>query len=216
MWAALKSPLILGNDLRKMDATTLSIINNPAIIAISQDPKGKAVQRIARNTTVPKDSYGIGETHIWSGPLDNGDQVVIFLNAADEALHMSATLSEIFITDGVGGTAPQVQESWAIHDLWSEGTSKMSKIDAASILSAGDDEAQSEIFRKLKVYNATETPYSEGLAASDKRLFGQKVGVVAAGGEISVEVARHAAQVFRLRRAESGKHASKVLIKQEL
>ena len=60
MWAALKSPLLLGNDLRVMDATTLSIVNNPAIIAISQDPKGRAAMRISRNLTVPKDEFGVG------------------------------------------------------------------------------------------------------------------------------------------------------------
>ena len=102
MWAALKSPLLLGNDLRKMDATTLSIINNPAIIALSQDPRGRAVQRIKRNTDVRKDGYGIGETHTWVGALENGDQLVIFLNVADEDVDMEASLADIFITHGVG------------------------------------------------------------------------------------------------------------------
>ena len=81
--------MLLGNDLREMSAATLSIINNPAIIALSQDPRGKAVMRISRNTSVPKDEFGVGETHTWAGPLANGDQVVIFLNAADTAIDLS-------------------------------------------------------------------------------------------------------------------------------
>ncbi|KAH0282578.1 hypothetical protein KCU62_g9634, partial [Aureobasidium sp. EXF-3399] len=61
MWAALRSPMLLGNDLRAMSAKTLSIVNNPAIIAISQDPCGRPVHRVSRNTTVAKDQFGIGK-----------------------------------------------------------------------------------------------------------------------------------------------------------
>lgn len=100
MWAALKSPLLLGNDIREMDAATLSIINNPAIIAISQDPRGKAVQRVMFNDNLAKDEFGIGEAQVWSGPLANGDQVVIMLNAANEDLDMAVSLAEIFVMDG--------------------------------------------------------------------------------------------------------------------
>ena len=79
MWAALKSPLLLGNDLRKMSPETLSIINNPAIIALSQDPRGKAIQRVTTNTNVSKDEFGIGEAHVWSGPL------AVAVRAVDDA-----------------------------------------------------------------------------------------------------------------------------------
>ena len=34
MWAALKSPLLIGADLRHLDAAALRILNNPAIIAV--------------------------------------------------------------------------------------------------------------------------------------------------------------------------------------
>lgn len=217
MWAALKSPLLLGNDLRKLDATTLSIINNPAIIAISQDPRGKAVQRIARNTSVPKDKFDVGETHIWSGPLANGDQVVIFLNVANEDLNMSTSLEEIFVGEGVGGTAPQVRQDWAIHDLWSEGYSRMTKVDAEKILDARPGVARQEAHEKSRSYDATQLSYADGIAAGDSRLFGEKIGMIQAGGDISVNVGRHAAKVFRLRStSEGGSTARKYLVKQEL
>ena len=35
MWAALKSPLLIGADLRELSTQTLSILNNPAVIAVS-------------------------------------------------------------------------------------------------------------------------------------------------------------------------------------
>lgn len=119
LWAALKSPLMLGNDLRIMSLAALSIVNNPAVIVLSQDPHGRSAQRVMRNLDVPKDAYGVGvdETHVWSGKLHNGDQDVIFLNAADGDLHMSAPLAEIFVSDGPGVPAPQVKQAWAVHDL---------------------------------------------------------------------------------------------------
>lgn len=212
MWAALRSPLLLGNDLREMSAQTLSIINNPAIIAISQDPRGRPVQRVVRNTTVSKDEFGIGETHVWSGPLANGDQVVIFLNAANEEVHMETLLTEIFVGEGVGGTAVQVQQSWDIHDLWA---SRMADADAQAVLEAKTDEARSEVFEKLNWYNATKIPYAQGLKQGDERLLGVKVGNVAAYGKIQVDVPRHTAKVFRLR-STSERQARKSLIKQEL
>lgn len=35
LWSLLKSPLILGNDLSKMDNSTLNIISNEEVIAVN-------------------------------------------------------------------------------------------------------------------------------------------------------------------------------------
>ncbi|KAI4721491.1 hypothetical protein E4T48_02267 [Aureobasidium sp. EXF-10727] len=212
MWAALRSPMLLGNDLRVMSPKTLSIINNPAIIAISQDPRGRPVHRVSRNTTVAKDQFGIGETHVWSGPLANGDQVVVFLNAADEAVNMEVSLEEIFVSEGVGGTAPQVAQEWHIHDLWAH---RMDDQDAKAILEVSDAKERAAIFEKLDWYNSTETSYAKGLEESDARLFGTKIGTVSPHGKLATHVERHAAKVFRLR-SLAGKQGRKSLLKQEL
>ncbi|KAH0496670.1 hypothetical protein TgHK011_004021 [Trichoderma gracile] len=79
----------------------------------------------------PRDGHGIGETHVWSGPLANGDQIVIFLNAADADLDMAASLEDIFMMDGVGGMAAQVRQDWAVHDLWGEGGAGMMRMEDA-------------------------------------------------------------------------------------
>lgn len=204
MWAALKSPLLLGNDIRKLDAATLSIINNPAIIAISQDPRGKAAHRVAVNNTVAKDEYGVGEAHVWSGPLANGDQVVILLNAADEELEMAVSLAEIFVMDGPGGSAAQVQQTWAVHDLWAN---RMSEDDANTVLNSG---------RVSGAYNSTELPYAQGLEEEDPRLFGKKIDEVKPRGQVQARVPRHAAKVFRLRSLDGKDKARKSLVKEEL
>ncbi|HXU63245.1 MAG TPA: glycoside hydrolase family 27 protein, partial [Polyangia bacterium] len=41
MWAMLAAPLIAGNDIRSMSATTKAILTNPDVIAVDQDPLGK-------------------------------------------------------------------------------------------------------------------------------------------------------------------------------
>ncbi len=99
------------------------------------------------------DEFGNAETHVWSGALENGDQAVILLNAAGEDVKMVAPLSQIFVANGPGGSAPQVKWSWAVHDLWAQ---RMSLEIARALLNAADDDARAEIYRKANWYNATE------------------------------------------------------------
>ncbi|KAF9697352.1 hypothetical protein EKO04_004872 [Ascochyta lentis] len=197
LWAALKSPLFLGNDLRDMPASALTIINNPAIIALSQDPHGRSVTRVRRDTNVAKDQYGEGETHVWAGYLQNGDEVVILLNAAAEDVDMDISLAEIFTPFGPGGSAPHVKYNWAVHDLWAH---RMSTETAEELLAAKSEADRAALLKKANWYNATETPYEQGLREGDARLFGEKIGVVKAGGSLKAPVKSHAAKVFRLRR----------------
>jgi alpha-galactosidase len=198
LWAALKSPLFLGNDLRNMPAAALTIINNPAIIALSQDPHGRSVTRVRRDTHgVAKDEWGVGETHVWAGHLQNGDEVVILLNAGGKDTKMSISLAEIFIPYGPGGSAPHVKYDWAVHDLWAH---RMPEATAEELLATTTDAEREAILKKINWYNATEIPYAKGLALEDSRLFGEKIDVVAAGGVLKADVKSHAARIFRLRR----------------
>jgi alpha-galactosidase len=200
LWAALKSPLFLGNDLRTMPASALTIINNPAILALSQDPHGRSITRVRRDVKgIAEDEWGMGELHIWSGLLHNGDEVVIFLNAGGEDIEMHVTLAEIFISFGPGGSAPQVKSDWAVHDLWAH---RMSEVTAEALIAATTDEERAAIFQAVDWYNATEMPYEEGVRNNDPRLFGAKIGVVEAGGILRAPVQRHAARIFRLRSIE--------------
>lgn len=160
MWATLNSPLLMGNDLRTLSPSVLSILNNPAVIAINQDPLGKPAIRIKRDEKVPKDEYGMGETQIWSGKLFGGDQVVTFLNAANKHLTMSATLEEIFLRET--GKAPQAQMEWDVYDLWAN---RMNSVTARSIIEA--PESATAILGKREWYNATEVPYEKGVEMGD-------------------------------------------------
>ena len=195
MWAALKSTLLIGADLRELSAKALTILNNPAVIAVSQDPLGRSAMQVYRNTTVKQDRYGQGEVQFWAGPLYPNDQLVIFLNAADEDLEMSITLNDIFVHEGPEGSAPQTKQEFDIHDLWAD---RMDDFTAEQIL-AGKDQY------KQKWYNSTELSYKEGLSKGDSRLLGKKVGSIGPQhNELKAKVSRHAVKVFRLRSLNAG------------
>lgn len=195
------------------DAKTLTIVNNPAILALSQDPMTKSALLVQRDVNVPKDKYGVGETHVWSGSLAHGDQVVILLNMANEKQTISVSLEEIFVRDGAGGIAPQNYHDWDVYDLWAD---RMSDKDAQSIQGAADQSAREQVFQQLNWYNSTKVSYSEGLRMRDPRLMGKKVSMVPAQGNLEADVPRHAAQVFRLRNVEDSNVKRRVAIKDEL
>lgn len=195
MWSALKSPLLIGADVRELSAKTLTILNNPAVIAVNQDPLGRSATQIYKNTKVKKDRYDQGEVQIWSGPLYPNDQVVVFLNAADEDLEMTTTLNDIFVHQGPEGSAPQTKDEYDVHDLWAD---RMDDFTADQIL-AGKDKY------KKQWYNSTELSYKEGLDKGDIRLLGKRVGSIGPQhSELKAKVPRHAVRMFRLRSLNGG------------
>jgi alpha-galactosidase len=201
----------MGNDLRTLSASALTILNNPAVIAVSQDPEGRSVARVRRETDVAKDKYGIGEIQVWSGPLYGGDQVVVLLNAAGEDARISASLEEIFLHDGPEGSAPQINEEWEVFDLWAD---RMDTAFAQKILKAPTDKLE-RLFKEASWYNSTELSYKDGLKRRDARLMGKKVGNITPGGSLTAKVKRHSVEMYRLKSvAHGGKR--KVHSKEEL
>jgi len=70
LWAIAKSPLVLGLDLNKISNATLNIIRNKGIIAINQDPLGKAATTF-RPPGAPAPTNGKIYPY-WAGPLQDG------------------------------------------------------------------------------------------------------------------------------------------------
>lgn len=58
LWSITKAPLIIGCDLTKMSATTVSTLTNPEVIAVNQDPLGVQGQRIAFATSKSLNASG--------------------------------------------------------------------------------------------------------------------------------------------------------------
>ena len=105
LWCMMAAPLMAGNDLRRMSASTVRILTNLEAIGINQDPLGIQGRIVRRN----------GKVEIWAGKrLFDGSQAVLVFNQ---------------------GTAPaQVQVAWPdiglaesaalyVRDLWTHETS---------------------------------------------------------------------------------------------
>lgn len=196
MWAAMKSPLVMGTDIRVLSPQSLSIYLNPAILAISQDPTGSSVVRRWRYYTAP-DANGQGEISMWSGSLSNGDYITILLNAGPSTISMNATLTDIFIDEG-GAQSTEAQSTWDLYDLWAN---RMPNTTASMILDQNSTAAATNVTSYY--YNATQTSYAEGIAANDTLLMGVKVGSVAALGTVVAQVPRHGVVAYRMRQGAS-------------
>ncbi|MGN6270221.1 MAG: glycoside hydrolase family 27 protein [Sphingomonas sp.] len=95
LWAMQAAPLILGNDLRAMTAETRALLTKAAVIAVDQDPLGKAGHRV----------QVAGSTEIWTRPLAKGGEAVAYFNRSDRP--MSVKLA-----------APAGSQASAAVDLW--------------------------------------------------------------------------------------------------
>jgi hypothetical protein len=106
LWAAAKSPLIMGNDLRAISPADLSILSNAAVIAVSQDPSGSSASRrwmYSINATSTNNQV----VQMWSGSLksttgDQNDMVVLLINGNNETTITNASLADIFVDNGPG------------------------------------------------------------------------------------------------------------------
>jgi alpha-galactosidase len=61
MWAAVKPPRLMGNNIAKLKPQDLSVLNNPALVAVNQNPAGSSAVRIWRYYVDDTDEYGQGE-----------------------------------------------------------------------------------------------------------------------------------------------------------
>jgi len=207
LWAAVKSPLIMGNDLRKVPPADLAILSNAAVIAVNQDPSGSSASRKWMYSTNEIDVDGRAAIQLWSGNLnsttggDYTDMVVLLINGNNKTTVMNATLADIFVDSGPSGTAPQVKMSWEVRDLWAN---RMSDDEAQAIISSSSDTGNATTgYNATTVgkgrYNATKTSYAEGLAQNDPILLGNVTTTVQPSGTIVATVDPHGAAMFRLR-----------------
>ena len=101
LWAMLAAPLLAGNDLSKMDATTKSILLNKEVIAVDQDRLGAQ-------------GYRLGPPQIWVRRLSAGAKAVAIFNYVtdDEAEPLTLQLKDVGFTGPV-----HARDLWAHKDL---------------------------------------------------------------------------------------------------
>jgi len=212
LWAAAKSPLILGNDIRVVPAKDLAILSNAAVIAVNQDPSGSSAARRWIYSTTSADVYSGSAIQMWSGNLISttggtySDMVVLLINGANETTVMNATLADIFVDNGAAGTAAEVKISWEVRDLWAN---RMSESEAQGIINASSATGNATTgYNATTVgsgrYNATRTSYAQGLKNKDELLLGNVSTTVSPSGTVTATVDPHGAAMFRLRAVPTG------------
>lgn len=107
LWSMLASPLIAGNDFRKMDQTTLEILTNKEVISINQDKLG--IQAFRHSA-----ADGI---EVWIKPLSDG-WAFTFLNRNEQPKTIHFDWSRHRISDPDFGQVFEGKQPFRIRDLW--------------------------------------------------------------------------------------------------
>jgi alpha-galactosidase len=102
LWCLLAAPLITGNDLTHMTSETLSILTNPDVIAVDQDPLGVEGHRV----------WEEGPLEIWMKPLADGSRAVGLFNREQSTINITVKFRQI----GIDGRA-SVRDLWSRKDL---------------------------------------------------------------------------------------------------
>lgn len=111
LWCMMASPLMAGNDIRKMTAATRSILTNKDAIAINQDVLGVQSWRYASKDSV--------ET--WFKPLSNGDWAVCFVNRSMQPKKINFDWKNENVNDDL--SSKQLNAStitYKIMDVWTK------------------------------------------------------------------------------------------------
>jgi alpha-galactosidase len=102
LWCILAAPLIAGNNLATMTPATLSMLTNPELIAVDQDPLGVQGHRVVQE----------GPLEVWMKPLEDGSKAVGLFNRGWGATSMTANFRDV----GLGDSA-NVRDLWTRKDL---------------------------------------------------------------------------------------------------
>lgn len=87
IWSILAAPLIIGNDLRRVSASSKAILLNPYAIAVDQDPLGQMGLRLSNSSE--------DATQVWARVLADGGVAVALYNK-------------------LGGTSPAPCPTWNV------------------------------------------------------------------------------------------------------
>jgi len=102
LWSMQAAPLIIGADLSQIDEFTTNLLGNPEVVAIDQDPLGKAASRLTQT----------GRVEVWARPLIDGTMAVGLFNRDIVAQKISVKWSDL----GLSGSQP-VRDLWMRKDL---------------------------------------------------------------------------------------------------
>jgi alpha-galactosidase len=109
LWAVMKSPLLIGTDIRTASAATRATLQAVEVIAINQDPLYVAGDLVWRN----------GPNRVYAAPLADGSRAAVLFNAHTHSSQYPAwNITLNFATLGYkNSTAAVVRDLFAQADL---------------------------------------------------------------------------------------------------
>ena len=111
LWAAMKSPLLIGTDLSKISQDDLAILKNKYLLAFNQDPTFGRPARPYKWGTNPDYTFNATfPAEFWSGPSSAGTLVLTF-NPFSDQKNKTVFWSEI--------PELKAQDHWKVTDIWS-------------------------------------------------------------------------------------------------
>ena len=102
LWSLVAAPLLISCDLTRIDPFTLALLSNDEVIAVDQDPLGRAA--------TPR--FKDGQVEVWARPLWDGTVAAGLFNRGEQTALVTATWSAL----GVAGAQP-VRDLWRQQDL---------------------------------------------------------------------------------------------------
>lgn len=117
LWCLLAAPLLIGCDIRSMDAATKEILTNAEAIAVNQDPLG------AQGYTLGHDG---NKAEVWRKPLGDGSVAVGLFNLHDERTrNLAVSWEALGIHD---------RRACVVRDLWAhEDVGEFTRVFAADV-----------------------------------------------------------------------------------
>ncbi len=97
LWSLLSAPLLIGCDLTRLDDFTLNLLTNDEVLALDQDPLGRAA--------VPK--VKAGDIQVWVKELHDGSRAVGLFNLGADSAAYNLSLRSLGLEDRT-----------AVRDLW--------------------------------------------------------------------------------------------------
>jgi alpha-galactosidase len=121
LWCLLSAPLLLGCDLERLDAFTISLLTNDEVLAVNQDTLGRAAMRVwdsgdKVSIERPADRPGTPgkqlRLQVWAKELDDGSRAVGLFNLGDAEQTVTAKFADLKLTG-----KQTVRDLWRQKDL---------------------------------------------------------------------------------------------------
>lgn len=131
MWSMMASPLIAGNDFRKMTPETIAILTNKELIAVNQDKLGIQGFKYSAEDGL----------EIWVKPLSDGNWAITFLNRSDATKKINFDWKNHIIKDAdfnleanCSTTVFKIKDLWTNKDMGSTKKTFVSEIASHDVI----------------------------------------------------------------------------------